>query len=205
VAGQIEIMGWLPPQDGKQQSYNEKRKLSSVDELFVVKGVWRGRPGDPSGVEFIPDPRSLTPEAEPEVEMSSVRLMAAELSGGAGALADDIALDHISFPTRWFRQHSVNLRNATLHRVRGKSMEPTIREGAIVLLDHDRTDPSIEGIYAFNRSEDGLRVKRLHRIRDHLVVMSDNRSDEYPTELLAREEMNETRVLGRVAAVISEI
>jgi phage repressor protein C with HTH and peptisase S24 domain len=203
--GWIELLGWMPPVDGKQQSFNESRKLSAIDELFVVKGVWRGRPGGPHGVEFIPDPRAIVPQAEPEVEMSSVSLMAAELSGGAGAVADDIALDHISFPTRWFRQQNVNPDRATLHRVRGKSMEPTIREGSIVLLDHDRTDPSQEGIYAFNRGEDGLRVKRLHRVRDHLIVMSDNRSEEYPTELLAREELNEIRILGRVAAVIAEI
>lgn len=118
-------------------------------------------------------------------------------SAGPGAeVFDEAPKDFLSFSRHfveaWGRSHT----HVEAIRVIGDSMEPTIMNGAIVLIDRaDRT--LVEGrIYAF-RTPDGLRLKRFQRAIDGAVLLvSDN--DIYAPERIAAEDMNELRVAGRV-------
>lgn len=75
----------------------------------------------------------------------------------------------------------------------GDSMEPTIPDGARVLLDLKDTRLR-EGIFGF-RMGDELRIKRLRRVEDGVQVISDN--PRYPPELLIGPVLERFAVIGR--------
>lgn len=76
----------------------------------------------------------------------------------------------------------------------GDSMEPTIPDGARVLVDLKDTRLR-EGIFAF-RVDDELRVKRLRRLGDGVEIMSDN--PRYNPERLEGHDLDRFAVIGRV-------
>lgn len=76
----------------------------------------------------------------------------------------------------------------------GDSMEPTIPDGARVLIDLNDTRLR-EGVFGF-RYEDQLRVKRLRRVADGVEIMSDN--TRYSSELLLGSDLGSFQVIGRV-------
>lgn len=81
--------------------------------------------------------------------------------------------------------------------VLGDSMEPTLRDGAIVFVDTTHTVPSPPDLYAVDYG-DGLMVKRIQLIPKSrkVRVISDNK-DQYETYELDREDLH---VFGRVVA-----
>jgi phage repressor protein C with HTH and peptisase S24 domain len=75
----------------------------------------------------------------------------------------------------------------------GDSMEPTIADGARVVIDFKDTRAR-EDVFAF-RLGDELRVKRLRRIVDGLEILSDN--PRYAPELLTGPKLEDFAVIGR--------
>jgi phage repressor protein C with HTH and peptisase S24 domain len=75
----------------------------------------------------------------------------------------------------------------------GDSMEPTIPDGARVLLDLNDTRLR-EGIFGF-RLDDELRIKRLRRMSDGVEVISDN--PRYPAEILQGADLERFAIIGR--------
>jgi len=129
-------------------------------------------------------------------EFASIPVHRAEASVGPGtANFDGDPLGEIAFQRSWLSQIGVSPGQAGIIRVRGDSMEPTIRCGSIALIDESRTDAK-GGIFAFVQDGD-LRIKRLDRPDAKvLVVVSDNAA--YPPEIRMGHDMNEIRVLGEV-------
>lgn len=81
--------------------------------------------------------------------------------------------------------------------VLGDSMEPTLRDGAVVFVDTTHTVPSPPDLYAVDYG-DGLMVKRIQLVPKSrkVRVISDNK-DQYETYELDREDLH---VFGRVVA-----
>lgn len=75
----------------------------------------------------------------------------------------------------------------------GDSMEPTIPDGARVLLDL-RDNRLREGIFGF-RQDDELRIKRLRRLGDGIEVISDN--PRYAPEILQGHDLERFQLIGR--------
>lgn len=61
-------------------------------------------------------------------------------------------------------------------RVGGDSMEPTVPNGSIVIIDLDQWEPSGGGrhIWALRTENGDTQIKRLHLVKGGLVVVSDN-------------------------------
>ncbi|HVY34481.1 MAG TPA: S24 family peptidase [Caulobacteraceae bacterium] len=76
----------------------------------------------------------------------------------------------------------------------GDSMEPTIPDGARVLIDMKDTRLR-EGIFGF-RFDNDLRVKRLRRIGEGVEVISDN--PRYKPELIEAQDLERFEIIGRV-------
>ena len=75
----------------------------------------------------------------------------------------------------------------------GDSMEPTIADGARVVLDL-RDVRLREGVFGF-RLGDELRIKRLRRMVDGVEFLSDN--TRYEPELLTGENLDQFAIIGR--------
>ena len=124
----------------------------------------------------------------------------AEASCGAGAFVDEApVLNRIPF-TKEFMNKKLG-RNDTkgliLLDARGDSMEPTINDGGLIMVDTDKTSLT-SAIYAF--SYDGaLFVKRLNHLPGAVEARSDNK--EYPPFVIDKHDMDNFRVIGRVVWV----
>lgn len=87
--------------------------------------------------------------------------------------------------------------------VRGRSMEPTFKHGAVIGVDE--TDKSvIEGeAYAVVLPYSGASVKRLYPLPDGILIRSDNR--EFPEVKLLKTDIPDYFILGRVRWVVQEV
>lgn len=88
-----------------------------------------------------------------------------------------------------------------LFKASGDSMDPTIEDGNILLVDTSRVDYHNGGIYVLTLNNDWF-VKRLRlRMTGELDIISDN--DKYPIETLKPDTETEVKVIGRVIKNLS--
>lgn len=80
--------------------------------------------------------------------------------------------------------------------VRGDSMSGTIEPGDLLFVDISVNNFDGDGIYAF-LYDDTAHVKRLQKMKDKLLVISDNKSYT-PWDPIERDEMNRVFVFGKV-------
>ena len=71
-------------------------------------------------------------------------------------------------------------------------MEPGIRDGDLLVVDHDRVEPEDGAVFVF-RVADGLLVKRLRWQERRWTFVSDN------SRYQARPVREDERIVGRVA------
>ncbi len=121
-------------------------------------------------------------------------------SAGYGALVDSETLvDFVQFKRDFVtRVLGCDPDHVLVAQVKGDSMQPTLNEPDLVLLDTRKNTPKVEGVYFILRG-DVLLVKRLrYKLKgDSVDVISDNHI-KYPPETLTRHEMNELTIVGRV-------
>jgi SOS-response transcriptional repressor LexA len=103
---------------------------------------------------------------------------------------------HLPFPRRWLEELGVPQASAYLLELGGDSMEPTIRDGSICLLDARQQAPRVEGVYALIDGKD-VRIKRIGRgWEGKIVLISDN--ERYESETLAAPEAEALRIAGKI-------
>jgi phage repressor protein C with HTH and peptisase S24 domain len=106
------------------------------------------------------------------------------------------AIDHLPFPKRWLDELGVPESFARLLELGGDSMEPTIRDRSICLLDTRFQTPRVEGIYALIDGKD-VRIKRIGRgWEGKIVLISDN--ERYDSETLAGPDAEALRIAGKI-------
>lgn len=122
-----------------------------------------------------------------------------EFAGGDGmTVVMEVADRTLRFSNATLRAAGVECENAAVARIRGKSMEKLILDGAAI--GFDRADTSvIDGeIYAFNH-EGMLRVKYLYRLPGGAIRIRSENTDEFPDEIMSAEQYrHEIKMLGRV-------
>ncbi len=77
-------------------------------------------------------------------------------------------------------------------RAAGDSMEPTLHDGDLVVVDPGRSEPLDRQLFAA-RTDAGLVIKRLRQVRGRWLLTSDNPS--HPSRAVAAED----RIVGQVA------
>lgn len=122
----------------------------------------------------------------------------------AGAAGDGLInldgppVDHLAFSKRWLEQNGISAGDSILINVRGDSMEPSIYDGDLVMIDRRKTQIRSGRIYVF-REGDILRIKRLELIPGAAIILrSDN--PKHPAEHRTGEAMNSVSegVVGEV-------
>jgi phage repressor protein C with HTH and peptisase S24 domain len=124
------------------------------------------------------------------------------LAAGDGALNDNnTPVEHLAFSKAWLKRMNVEPGMAALLSVRGESMQPTLFDGDLVLVDRNRFTVQSGKIYAFVDGDDGARVKRLRLFGNAgLVIQSDNHSSEFEDEERSGQEMQNVldNIIGEV-------
>lgn len=106
----------------------------------------------------------------------------------------------MAFKSSWLRANNLNQRHLDVIYANGHSMEPTINDGDVLLVDESKIEPKDGQIFAMQSATKGTIVKRLVKSDiEGWIIRSDN-SDKarYGDEVLRDGEINEVRIIGRV-------
>lgn len=121
-----------------------------------------------------------------------------QASAGNGRIAiNEEPLEYLAFQAAWLRGRGINPASARILTARGDSMEETIRDGDVLLVDTSIDRVRDNSIYVVVLG-DMVLVKRIHgRINGSLQLISDN--PRYPAEEVPKGEVDQLHVAGRVA------
>lgn len=140
----------------------------------------------------VPEARLGGREAEGLTEIARLDIGA---SAGPGRLAEDEAARRPgALSQALLRQLGVRPAAASMIRVEGDSMEPTLSDGDEILVDRDRREVRGKGGIFVIRLDGVLMVKRLRVAVGGVEMVSDNEA--YPPRLCRGAEIE---VIGRVA------
>ncbi|WP_244617832.1 helix-turn-helix transcriptional regulator [Rhizobium sp. RU35A] len=170
----------------------------SVDWLATGEGVQEAA----SGADFkaeLPDGRSMVVQAKttgPE-GFALIPRLDIQASAGNGRLAvHEEPLEYLAFQADWLRSRGINPASARILTARGDSMEETIRDGDVLLVDTSIDRVRDNSIYVVVYG-DMVLVKRIHgRINGSLQLISDN--PRYPPEEVSAGEVEQLNIAGRV-------
>lgn len=106
-------------------------------------------------------------------------------------------LGAIAFDPAFLRAQGARPDQCSVIAASGDSMQPTIPDGALLVVDHSQTEPRNGHIMVLNVGDD-LLVKRIRRRLDGRIdLISDNPA--YEPETLGPDAIRQLRVIGRVA------
>lgn len=182
-------------------------KTTKTSELSKALGVttstirtWKGRKKIPANiwrkVDLLTQSVSLINETPDHINLPFYEISA---SAGNGTLVENEELvQNISFRAEWLRKDlGVNPNDVFIMLTKGDSMDPTIKEDALIMVDKN-TQKHINGIYVL-RFNGELLVKRLQFTMSNTIkVISDNKA--YDTEEINPEQLTGTdlEIIGRV-------
>lgn len=102
----------------------------------------------------------------------------------------------IGLPADWLQQRGMQPEHVRVWTHRDDTMEPTIRNGDVLLIDTSRRALQRDGIHIV-REGGRAKVRRVHWRRDGgLRIMADNPA--YPAEEYAAAETDQLEIIGRV-------
>lgn len=153
-----------------------------------------------SGPKYRGDNPQVSEQLSQELETPGFTLIPrldVEASAGAGALAhSEEPIDFLAFQESWLTARNINPRFARVLTAKGDSMEPTIRDGDMLLIDTSINNIKDNTIYVIVYGEI-LLVKRVHsRLNGTIQLISDNSL--YPVEDVTAGELNQLQIAGRV-------
>lgn len=126
------------------------------------------------------------------------RYEVAASAGGGALIHSEQIVDHLSFKAEWVHNAlGVPVKDLALINVTGDSMEPTLSEGDLILIDMSHRGMKDNAIYVLQLNG-SLLVKRLqHKVDGSVVVKSDNHS-KYDPETVKKDAVESLNVIGRV-------
>lgn len=122
-------------------------------------------------------------------------------TGRDEGLHSEQVVDHLAFKTEWLtRELGIDPGALVLVSARGDSMEPTISQGDLLLLDMSQRRVGDEAIYALVMEEGGVLAKRIQRLLDGMLsIRCDNPA--YKEQLIPNDAAESLYILGRVVWV----
>ena len=100
-----------------------------------------------------------------------------DTAAGTGAVVHDERITgQMKFPARWLRREGLNPEMCRIIRVVGESMEPTLRDGCSILVNHERKK-RVDGRIFVVRTEDELIVKRALYNKEHGWLLASDNAD----------------------------
>ena len=134
----------------------------------------------------------------PPDDFVAVPRYAAALSAGGGAVVggDIEVVEMVMFRRAWMKRIGVNPLQAHVIPVVGDSMQPTLYDGDIVLVDTAEQRPVSNAIFAIAVDDRAL-VKRIQLRHDGSVILVGDNPHERD-EIIPSHEVAALRIIGRV-------
>lgn len=176
---------------------NGSRKMVELARALGVQAEWLSNGSGPMRAD---GQQPTTPAIATCSNVYRVEVMNLSVSAGPGTVNSEFVevLRSVEYSPEDARlmfdgrkQEQVRIIN-----VRGDSMSGTIEPGDLLFVDISVNNFDGDGIYAF-LYDDTAHVKRLQKMKDKLLVISDNKSYT-PWDPIERDEMNRVFVFGKV-------
>ncbi len=198
IASQKELASLLGVK-GSAISQAKKRKviprawITEISEKMNLTPKWI-KTGNGEKYFDKPDNSNHSFEIVPKVKT--------RLSAGDGSFdVDQKISEYYSFQKLWLRKKG-HPKNMVLMDIVGNSMEPELKDGDTVLVDRAKNEILAGAIYAVG-VEDTVLIKRVEKLPDKLVLISDN--EKYPPTYITGDDINRVRVLGKIIWICREI
>lgn len=170
----------------------------SIDELAGRKPIPRSLPS--SVVVRSASLKNISDLPERRTELIEVPVVSGSIAAGTGRIPDDIVEDWAWIPVEQLRGRSRD--DLVCIRVTGESMEPIIRNGAMICVDRaarpagkkDRDN----AIYAVRTAQESISVKHV-RISDHLMILISSNLSQAPMTVDMRGQASP--IIGQVVWV----
>lgn len=142
-----------------------------------------------------------TPDDWPDdniINLKRINIQACCGSAGIQNYEDDAFVEQIQVSRPWFQENISKIREQgyELITASGDSMEPTFRNGDLIVVDRQDRDLKRDGVFCVLVDGD-LYIKRVQRIPGAILFISDN-SLYRPFEIPIKEVEFRLQVLGRV-------
>ncbi|MEH3099326.1 S24 family peptidase [Sphingomonas adhaesiva] len=140
------------------------------------------------------------PAAAPPAEVTVPWLDVSAAAGSGRSAEGERVIRAVALPAAMLRQLGVTAAQASMIRVAGESMMPTLMDGDRLLVDvGERRVPAGGGLFVIRR-EDGVAVKRLVPRGGTIEIVSDNPAFDAVTVKLA-----EIEVIGRARLLLRDV
>lgn len=174
--------GWISRKDPESGSPSDLVRLLGRSSSFWSDRLRGLKPISTDlayEIEDALDLGRLTLAGDEESQFVSVQRINTRLSAGHGAAPQiEEVIGHLKFARDFLRSCGVQPANARVVDVRGHSMDPSIKDGAVLLISTSNKEPVENQIFAMYKPSEGLIVKRLVRVDGQWIARSDNR--EFP-------------------------
>lgn len=132
-----------------------------------------------------------------DVDFTLVPRLDVQASAGAGRVSiGEDPLEYLAFQSTWLRSRNISPAFARILTAKGDSMEETIRDGDVLLVDTSINRIKDNAIYIIVYG-DMVLVKRVHgRLNGSVQLISDNAR--YPAEEVTAGEVDQLHIAGRV-------
>jgi phage repressor protein C with HTH and peptisase S24 domain len=165
------------------------RLYYKCQKSYLLTGEGESDPGTDVQKIFSPE----HPYNQPD-EFVLIERKCGQISAGGGLVPDNDADVQLAFRRDWIKKKG-NPGNMSLIKVSGDSMDPTLLDGDLVLVNHSRNSISPQGgIYAI-AIDDEIMIKRVQPADspEKILVISDNK--QYPHREITTDKV---RVNGKV-------
>ncbi|MFK3941886.1 helix-turn-helix transcriptional regulator [Pseudomonas monteilii] len=175
-----------------------------ADQLEKMRDVPMSSPDLESGAT--PGAHAETPlpdgSDEPELDGSYAYIPQYDAKAAAGLGSENPHVEirsTLAFKRNWLRSKGVKPEHLIVIYAEGQSMQPTINDQDVLLIDRSKVDPVDRSVFVLSSGE-GAIVKRL--IQSPIgtwTLRSDNEDkDEHPDRYFLRSDGNEHRIIGQV-------
>ncbi|ANI14453.1 cI repressor protein [Pseudomonas citronellolis] len=196
----VPVSDFSPRLAEELKSMQIELEPTDYDQLSIVGSSAAKKaeqPAEPRAASPIPESRDL---GTPNDRYALVPQYDAKAAAGLGSENPHVERRALlAFRRDWLKMRGANHKRLAVIYAEGKSMEPTISTGDVLLVDLSKIDPVDHQVFVL-AGTDGVIVKRLISTPfGRWIIRSDNEDkDEYPDRNLSRDDNNEHRIIGQV-------
>lgn len=175
----------------------ELAQALKVDLNWLATGKGAMRPSSIQSQPFAPRTAPMPADESVMDNFALVSLYNVEASAGHGAVVDEEQeISQLAFRKKWLKNKNLRQDKLALIKARGDSMEPTLSDGDLLLVDTSIEKIIDDAIYVI-QTDHHLVVKRLQQSFDcSLSIISDN--PRYNQQRLDPEQARGLKIAGRV-------
>jgi phage repressor protein C with HTH and peptisase S24 domain len=182
-----------------RSAITQARKKDSVPDKWILQ-LYRSFGLNPDWLET----GTGRPFLKPSVETSpfkNIPKVKARLSAGGGSFEVGSEIEgYYAFRKEWLATKGT-INKMVLMDIFGNSMEPELKDGDTILIDESQKDILAGAVYGVG-IDDTIMVKRLEKLPNKLVLLSDNKN--YSPIYVQGVDIDSVRIIGKVIWICRE-